>query len=96
MSNPKLVDLIETHFVPVAIHNNNRDPKSSDTATLKKFKEPAWNYQVVRFIGDDEKDIIPRRSSPGDTQSLAKQMIKALEVAKRPVPPELKALAEAK
>ena len=83
------------HFVPVAIRNNNRDPKSSDTLTLKKFKEPAWNYQIVRFIGADEKDIIPRKNRPGDTQSLANQMIKALKTSKRPVPPELKALAKA-
>ena len=96
MSHPKLVDVIETHFVPVAIRNNNRDPKSADTATLKKFEEPAWSYQVVRFIGGDEKDLIPRRSRPGDIQALAKQMIEALEVANRPVPPELKSLVDAK
>jgi hypothetical protein len=87
------VKLIEQHFVPVAIHNNNRDPKSADRVILKKFKEPAWNYQIVRFIGADEKDLIPRKDKVWTKPALAGRMIEALEKAKRPVPPGLRKIA---
>ena len=90
MSDPELVKLIETHFVPVAIHNNSRDPKSADRKILKKFKEPAWNYQIMRFIGQDEKDIIPRKDKIFTKEDVMQRMAEALEKAGRPVPEELK------
>jgi len=94
MSDQELVKLIEEHFVPVAIRNNNRDPKSPDTVILKKFKEPAWNYQVVRFIGADGKDLIPRKDRVSTKKGVAARMIEALETAKRPVPPELRKIGD--
>jgi len=93
MSDPDLVKLIEAHFVPVAIHNNNRDPKSPDTVILKKFKESAWNYQVIRFIGADGKDLIPRKDRVWTKKGVAERMIEALEKSKRPVPPDLQKIA---
>ena len=89
LSDREVVTLIEAHFVPVAIHNNSRDPKSSDTKILKKFKEPAWNYQVVRFIGENEKDVIPRKDRIWSKDGILQRMAVALEKAGRPVPPEL-------
>ncbi len=91
MSDPEVVKLIEAHFVPVAIHNNSRDPKSADRKILKKFKEPAWNYQVMRFIGKDEKDVIPRKDRISSKEGVMKRMGKALEKAGRSMPPELTA-----
>jgi len=84
-----VVKLIEEHFVPVAIHNNSRDPKSTDRKILQKFKEPAWNYQVVRFIGADEKDVIPRQDRVWTKKGILDRMKAALEKAGRPVPEEL-------
>ena len=86
--------LIESHFVPVAIHNNNRDRNSHDRAILKKFKEPAWNYQIVRFIGADGKDLIPRKDKVSTKKGIAERMAAALEKAKRPVPPDLREFFE--
>jgi hypothetical protein len=83
--------VIEEHFVPVAIHNNSRNEK--DRETLKRFKEPAWNYQVVRFIDAKGKDLIPRKDRVWTLQPLAKRMIASLEQAKRPVPDSLRTLA---
>lgn len=85
-----MVKLIEGHFVPVAIHNNSRDPESSDRKIVKKFKEPAWNYQVMRFIGPDEKDVIPRKDKVFKKEDVMVRMAEALEKAGRPVPEELK------
>ena len=90
MSDPELVKLVEGHFVPVAIYNNSRDPKGADRKILKKFKEPAWNYQVVRFIDKDEKDIIPRKDKVWTKEGILKRMKAALEKAGRPVPEGLK------
>ena len=94
MSDPELVKIIEEHFVPVAIRNNDRDPKSADTVILKKFKEPAWNYQVVRFIGADGKDVIPRKDRVWTKKGIAERMVTALEKSNRPVPPELRKIAD--
>lgn len=83
--------LIETHFEPVAIYNNSR---GKDAKTLKEFKEPAWNYQVIRFIGADKKDLIPRRDGINNIPEVAKRMIEALEKKKREVPGEHRALVK--
>ena len=74
------------------IRNNDRDPKSADTRILKRFKEPAWNFQVVRFIGADGKDIIPRKDRVWTKKGVAARMVAALKKAGRPVPPDLKKL----
>lgn len=89
MSDSEVVKLVEAHFVPVAVHNNSRDPKSADRKILKKFSEPAWNYQVVRFIGKDEKDLIPRKDRIWSKEGIMERMAAALKKAERPVPPEL-------
>lgn len=94
LSDPDVVKLIEAHFVPVAIHNNSRDPESADRKILKKFQEPAWNYQVMRFINKDEKDIIPRKDKIFHKEGVMKRMKEALEKAGRPVPEGLKQAAD--
>lgn len=83
--------MIETHFEPVAIYNN---VKGKDAKILKDFNEPAWNYQVVRFISHDKKDIIARRDKINTIEGIAARMIQALEKKKREVPKELRALAK--
>ena len=82
--------LIEAHFVPVAIANNRG---GADAKILKEFREPAWNYQVIRFIDSEKKDLIPRRDQINTVSAVAQRMIAALKAAKRPVPAELTMLA---
>ncbi|MEZ5385341.1 MAG: VPGUxxT family thioredoxin-like (seleno)protein, type 2 [Prosthecobacter sp.] len=90
MSNPLLVEAVETEFTPLLIHNNK---PGRDAEVLRRFGEPAWNYQVVRFLDADAKDIIPRRDQVWDTGGIADRMITTLTKAGRPVPAYLRLLA---
>src|SRR5205085_11873279 len=64
LSQPLLVEAIETCFVPVAIHNS---AGGADAAALKRFGEPAWNNPVVRFVDAGGNDLIPRRDGAWST-----------------------------
>lgn len=90
LSNPVLVEAIETEFTPLLIHNNK---PGKDAEVSKRFGEPAWNYQVVRFLDSEAKDIIPRRDQVWDTGGIVERMIATLMKAKRPVPAYLSLLA---
>jgi hypothetical protein len=90
LSNPLLVEAIETEFTPLLVHNNK---PGKDAEVRQRFNEPAWNYQVVRFLDDGANDIIPRRDRVWDTGGIAERMIVTLEKAKRPVPAYLRLLA---
>lgn len=91
LSHPLLVEAIEEAFVPVLVFNNRSG--GSDVKLLKQFGEPAWNYQVVRFLDAAGRDLIPRRDRVWTLGPLATRMVEALQAAKRPVPPYLLALA---
>jgi len=91
LSHAPLVKLIESEFEAVAIHNNTG---GKDAKILKEFKEPSWNYQVVRFIRSDKSDIIPRRSGVNTISGIAARMVATLEKEKRKVPAELRALVK--
>jgi len=71
MSDPEVVNLIEQNFVPLLIINNTG---GKDARMLKRFKEPSWNYQVIRFFDHEGKDIIPRKDRVWDKASLLKRM----------------------
>lgn len=90
MSNQLLVEAIEIEFTPLLTHNNK---PGKDAEVLQRFGEPAWNYQVVRFLDANAKDIIPRKDQVWDTGGIAERMISTLTKAKRPVPAYLKLLA---
>jgi hypothetical protein len=90
MSNPLLVEAIEAEFTPLLIHNNKG---GKDAAVMKRFGEPAWNYQVVRFLNANAEDIIPRKDQVWDTGGIAERMIATLTQVKRPVPAYLTLLA---
>ncbi len=83
LSHPLLVDAIETCFVPIAIHNNKG---GADKAALERFREPAWNNPVVRFVDGDGQDVIPRRDGIWSESGTVERMISALEVAHADVP----------
>lgn len=90
LSNPLIVDAIENEFTPLLIHNNK---SGYDAEVLGKFGEPAWNYQVVRFLDAQSHDLIPRKEQVWETGPLATRMIHALTKAKRTVPAYLTVLA---
>ena len=59
LSQPLIVEAIETYFIPLAIHNNKT---GKDKEVLDFFKEPAWNNPVVRIVDNTLKDICDRLS----------------------------------
>jgi hypothetical protein len=83
LSDPLVVDAIENEFTPLLIHNNTG---GEDAAILKRYNEPAWNYQVVRFLDFKGKDLIPRKDRVWSTGPLVDRMLLALGKAKPPVP----------
>jgi hypothetical protein len=91
LSNPRVVKAIENEFLPVFVYNNRG---GEDRRILERFKEPAWNYQVVRFLDTEGRDIIPRKDRVWTVSHLAMRMIETLAASERPVPDYLRALAE--
>ncbi len=90
LSNPLLVEAIENEFVPVVVYNNRSS--GTDAKLLKQFNEPAWNYQVIRFLDKSGKDIIPRKDHIWTVSAVASRMIETLQTAGRPVPKYLSTL----
>jgi hypothetical protein len=90
MSQPLIVDAIEHEFFPVLIYNNRR---GEDAELLRRFDEPAWNYQVVRFLDGEARDLIPRKDRVWTVPALATRMIGALDAAGRSVPAYLRVAA---
>ena len=90
LSNPLIAEAIASAFAPLLIHNNK---PGRDAEAMQRFGEPAWNYQVVRFLDGDGHDIIPRKDHVWESGPLAERMITTLEKAKRPVPAYLRLVA---
>ncbi len=91
LTNPQLVKAIEEEFIPMLVYNNRSG--GMDQALLKRYREPAWNFQVIRFLDAEGRDIIPRKDRVWTTSGVAQRMIKTLTVVKRPVPDYLEKLA---
>ncbi len=90
LSNPLLVEAIEDLFLPVLVYNNRG---GVDETLLNRFKEPAWNYQVVRFLTGKGRDIIPRKDRIWSLGGISSRMVEALKEAKRPIPQYLESVA---
>ncbi len=91
LSNRVVVDAIEEAFVPLLIHNNT---PGYDAEILKAFGEPAWNYQVVRFLDSAAEDIIARKDRVWETGPLVDRMIETLELTGREVPAYLRIIEQ--
>ena len=93
LSHPLLVEAIHDAFEPVVIHNNR---SGEDAKILARYKEPAWNNPVVRFLDVGGEDLVPRRDGIYTVPGIAARMVLALTAARRPVPEFLRLLALAK
>ena len=91
LTNPSLVEAIENEFFPVLVYNNRKG--GMDEELLRRFQEPAWNYQVIRFLNAAGRDVIPRKDRVWTTGGVASRMVEALEAANRPVPKYLEDIA---
>lgn len=54
LSDDLLVEAIETLFTPVAVYNNLG---GADRDVLDRYREPAWNNPVVRFIDAADHEL---------------------------------------
>ena len=90
LSQPLLVEAIESLFVPVLVYNNR---EGADQSLLKRFDEPAWNNPVVRYLSADGKDVLPRRARVWSLGATAERMVAVLRAVKRPIPAYLELLA---
>ena len=83
LARPLIVEALEENFVPVAIYNN---VGGKDKQILNQFNEPAWNYQVMRFLDPQLKDIIPRKDKVWTVHSTANRLATAIKSAGKQVP----------
>ncbi|MCH6259071.1 thioredoxin family protein [Puniceicoccaceae bacterium K14] len=90
LSHSLIVEAIEELFIPVAVFNNR---EGEDRKVLDQYKEPSWNFQVVRYLDKDGKDIIPREDQIWTVAETAKRMVSVLKAYHRPVPKYLSTLA---
>jgi len=58
LSQPLLIEAIENEFIPLLVYNNR---SGQDRSILEQFNEPAWNYQVIRFINSKQQELIARK-----------------------------------
>ena len=91
LSHPLLVEAIEDAFVPVLAYNNRFT--DADRALLERFDEPTWNYQVVRYLDAQGRDILPRKDRVWSVADTAARMIAVLRAAERDVPKYLEVVA---
>jgi hypothetical protein len=75
----------------VAIRNN---VGGYEKEILDRYQEPTWNNPVVRFVGAEGKDVIPRKDRVWSTGALLGRMTEALRAAKQPVPRWLATVAQ--
>lgn len=91
LTNSLIVEVIEEDFIPVLVYNNRG---GKDRELLERFDEPAWNFQVVRFLNAEGRDVIPRKDRVWTIRELAARMIEALQAVNRQVPQSLLMLAK--
>ncbi|MCC7465173.1 MAG: thioredoxin family protein [Saprospiraceae bacterium] len=91
LSDPLIVEAIESLFVPVCIYNNKG---GKDAQALKLFGEPAWNNPVVRIVRADYQDIVLRMPNFRSSHQLVNGMRRALEINGQAVPRYLELLEE--
>lgn len=90
LSHPLLVEAIEDEFIPVVVFNNRSS--GEDKKLLERFNEPAWNFQVIRFLDGNGKDIVKRKDGIWSVDAVTGRMIETLEKQKRPIPNYLRSI----
>ncbi|TPM57777.1 thioredoxin family protein [Mesorhizobium sp. B2-2-4] len=83
LTHPLMVELIADRFVPVAIFNNH---PGSDAEVLRRYDEPSWNNPVVRFLGPDGAELLPKLADRYDALGLHEKIVAVLERLGEDVP----------
>jgi hypothetical protein len=71
-----MVELIGDRFVPVAIFNNR---PGADADVLRRYGEQSWNNPVVRFLGPDGNELLPKLADRYDALGLHEKIVAVLE-----------------
>lgn len=90
LQDPLLAELIEAHFIPVAVYNNI---EGKDREVLESFGEPTWNNPVIRIIDAERAALTERFSGPYSTSALAKTIAAGMRATKLEPPAYLDAIA---
>jgi hypothetical protein len=91
LSNPLIVETIETYFIPVCIFNNKG---GKEAEALRIFNEPAWNNPVVRIVRNDYQDVVPRMPNFNASLQLVNGIRRALNLTGKTSPRYLELLEE--
>jgi hypothetical protein len=83
LTHPLIVELIADRFVPVAIFNNH---PGEDAEILRRYGEPSWNNPVVRFLGPDGAELLPKLADRYDALGLHEKITAVLEMLGDEVP----------
>lgn len=83
LTHPLMVELIADRFVPVAIFNNR---PGADAEILRRFDEPSWNNPVVRLLGPDGAELLPKLADRYDAPALHEKIVAVLELLGDDVP----------
>jgi thioredoxin family protein len=83
LTHPLMAELIADRFVPVAIFNNH---PGADADILRRYGEPSWNNPVVRFLGPDGTELLPKLADRYDALGLHEKIIAVLEMLDEEVP----------
>jgi Thioredoxin-like len=83
LTHPLMVELIGDRFVPVAIFNNH---PGADAEILRRYDELSWNNPVVRFLGSDGTELLPKLADRYDALGLHEKITAVLEMLGNDVP----------
>lgn len=83
LTHPLMVELITDRFVPVATFNNHA---GADAEILRRYDELSWNNPVVRVIGCDGAELLPRFADRYDALGLQQWMVAVLEKLGEEIP----------
>ena len=91
LSQPLIVEAIESYFIPLCIYNNKG---GSDKEVLEKYEEPSWNNPVIRVVDQTGKDIIDRQPDFRSQTKTLNTIINAIKKSGKEIPGYLKILLE--
>ena len=75
LTQPLIVEAIETEFIPLAIHNNKG---GHDAEILRRFNEAAWNNPVVHIVDSEGSNVVARLSGNYTIAGISTLMTNAL------------------
>lgn len=83
LTHPLMVELIADRFVPVAVFNNH---PGADAEILRRYGEPSWNNPVMRFLGPDGAELLPKLADRYDALGLYEKITAVLDKLGEDVP----------